>query len=150
MKSVAADGSTICTSFHRWSKHDKVPCLKAQARMRTHFFCLPVRCFSHWTEPVSKCWLAKACMKNSLFIFTPCMPPLPSRLLRSNKGNSLSLGSRPSQLQGHFTLVLLSLWNSLPLSIHSAIPVATFKKHLKTHLFELVLSPQTLTCPMAC
>ena len=30
-----------------------------------------------------------------------------------------------------------SLWNNLPLSVRSAITVATFKKHLKTNLFDL-------------
>ena len=33
------------------------------------------------------------------------------------------------------------LWNNLPMSVRSASSVATFKKYLKTHLFDLAFSP---------
>ena len=48
-----------------------------------------------------------------------------------------SLGSRLTQVVDLFMLVPPFLWNNLPLSVHSATSVATFKKHLKTHLFDL-------------
>ena len=35
-KSVSADGTTIYISVHRWSKHDKVPCLGHKPGIRTH------------------------------------------------------------------------------------------------------------------
>ena len=38
MKSVsAADGTTIYISVNRWSKYDKVPCLRAQAGFEPTF-----------------------------------------------------------------------------------------------------------------
>ena len=56
----------------------------------------------------------------------------------TNNSNSLLIprvktntGARP------FHSCAPSLWNNLPLSVYSAISVATFKKHLKTHLFDL-------------
>ena len=42
------------------------------------------------------------------------------------------------------------LWNSLPLSVSSATSVATFKKRLKTHLFDLAFPQrhQHSRCPV--
>ena len=63
---------------------------------------------------------------------------LPSCSLRSNKGISLSVPRVHTSIGTRaFHSCAPSLWNNLPLSVHSAISVATFKKHLKTHLFYL-------------
>ena len=63
---------------------------------------------------------------------------IPFRSLKSKKDNSLSVlrvktntGARASHSCAP------SLWNSLPLFVRSAGSVATFKKYLKTHLFDL-------------
>ena len=75
---------------------------------------------------------------------------LSSRSLRSNKGIHLSV-SRVKTNTGTsaFHSCAPSPWNNLPLSVHSAIAVATFKEHLKTHLFDLTFSPETPARPMA-
>ena len=67
---------------------------------------------------------------------------LPSRSLRSNRGISLSVPRvKASTGTRAFHPCAPSLWKNLPLSVRSAISVATFKKHLKTHLFDLAFSP---------
>ena len=69
-------------------------------------------------------------MKSSLFIF-PCMfvASLPSCSRRSSTGISLSVPRVKNNIgSGAFQSCALSLWNNLPLSVHSAI--------LKTHLFD--------------
>ena len=43
-----------------------------------------------------------------------------------------------------------SLWNNLPLSVLSANSVATFKKYLKTHLFDLAFARYIPSLSMAC
>ena len=42
-----------------------------------------------------------------------------------------------------------SPWNNLPLSVRPATSVATFRKCLTTHFFDLVFPPKTLALPMA-
>ena len=67
---------------------------------------------------------------------------LPSHSLRSNKGISLSVPKVKTNTGARaFHACDLSLWNDLPLSVRSAISVATFKKHLKTRLFDLAFPP---------
>ena len=46
-KWVSADGTTIYISVHRWSKYDKGPCWRVQARFKPIFFWLGVWRFSH-------------------------------------------------------------------------------------------------------
>ena len=77
--------------------------------------------------------------KNSLFISTPCLPHCshPVHWDRTKVIVCQSLGSRPTHVQELFTLVLCLFWNNPPLSVCLAILVVTFKKHLKTHLFDL-------------
>ena len=48
-----------------------------------------------------------------------------------------SLGSRPTLAQGPSAHVPPFLWNNLPLSVRSATSVATFRRRLKTYLFDL-------------
>ena len=43
----SADGTTIYISVDRWSKRDKVPCLRVQAGKWTHFFRMTVQRSSH-------------------------------------------------------------------------------------------------------
>ena len=90
-------------------------------------------------------------MKNSLFTFTTCLPHLflPVHWDQTMVIVCQSLGSRPTQVQELFTLAP-PLWDNLLLSVHSAISDATFKKHLKTHLFDLAFPSKIRACPMAC
>ena len=66
----------------------------------------------------------------------------PSRSLRGNKG-TLLLVPRVRSVTGAraFSHCAPVLWNSLPLSIRSARSVSTFRKQLKTHLFNLAHPP---------
>ena len=65
-----------------------------------------------------------------------------SRSLRSNNDNSLSFPRVKTNTGARaFHSCAPSLWNNLPLSVRSAISVATFKKYLKTHLFNLAFPP---------
>ena len=75
------------------------------------------------------------CEKQSAYLHSGLASSLPSRSLRSNNDNSLS-GLRVKTNTGARSChsCAPSLWNNLPLSVHSAISVATFKKHLKIHL----------------
>ena len=77
--------------------------------------------------------------KQPVYFHSMLAASLASHSLRSNKGISLSVprvktntGTRP------FHSCAPSLWNNPPLFVLS---VATFKKHLKTHLFDLSLPP---------
>ena len=66
---------------------------------------------------------------------------LPSRSLRSIEEISLSVPKVKTNAGTRaFYSCAPSLWNNLPLFVCSAISVATFKKHLKTHLFDLAFS----------
>ena len=63
---------------------------------------------------------------------------LPSRSLRSNRGITLSIPRiRTNTGARAFSSCAPSLWNNLPLSVHSATSVVTFRRRLKTYLFEL-------------
>lgn len=66
----------------------------------------------------------------------------PSRSLRSNQGPMLTV-PRVKTVTGSraFSACAPVLWNSLPLSIRSLQSVASFRKYLKTHLFELAFPP---------
>ena len=67
---------------------------------------------------------------------------LPSHSLRSKNDNSLSVPRVKTNIGARaFHSCAPSLWNNLPLSVCSAISVVTFRKHLKTHLFDWALSP---------
>ena len=62
--------------------------------------------------------------------------------LRSNKGISLSVPRvKTNTDETAFHSCAPSLWNNLPLSVCSAISIATFKQRLKTHLFDLAFPP---------
>ena len=80
--------------------------------------------------------------KQPVYLHSMLAVSLPSHLLRSNEGISLSV-PRVNSNSGDraFHSCAPSLWNNLPLSVHSATSVAAFKTHLKTHLFDLAFPP---------
>ena len=67
---------------------------------------------------------------------------IPSRSLRSNRGIALSVPRfRTNTGTRAFSSCAPSLWNNLPLAVHSATLVATFRRRLKTYLFDLASPP---------
>ena len=73
--------------------------------------------------------------KELVYLHSMLAPLLPFRSLRSSKGICLLVPRVKSSTGARaFHSYALSLWNDLPLSVSSAISVATFKKHLKTSL----------------
>ena len=110
---------------------------------------LPLLCFLQWL-PVRFRILFKInlltcktlCEKHPVYLHSMLAASLPSRSLRSNNDNSRSV-HRVKTSTGVRAIHsrALSLWNNLPLSVHSANSVATFKKHLKTHPFDLAFLP---------
>ena len=67
---------------------------------------------------------------------------IPSRSLRSNNDNNLSVPMVKTNTGARaFHYCAPSLWNNRPLSVRSASSVSTFKKYVKTHLFDLAFPP---------
>ena len=67
---------------------------------------------------------------------------LPSRSLRSNRGITLSIPRIKTNTGARAcSSCAPSLWNNLPLSVRSATLVATFRRRLKTYLFDLAFPP---------
>ena len=67
---------------------------------------------------------------------------LPSRSLRSNRGITPSIPRIKTNTGARaFSSCAPSLWNNLPLSVRSATSVATFRRRLKTYLFNLAFPP---------
>ena len=61
---------------------------------------------------------------------------------RLSRGRLLSVPRIKSKIGARaFSSCAPHLWNSLPLSVHSASSVASFKKQLKTYLFGLAYPP---------
>ena len=80
--------------------------------------------------------------KQPVYLNSLLAASIPSRSLRSNNNNSLSVPRvKTSTGARAFYSCAPSLWNNLPLSVRSASSVATFKKYLKTHLFDLAFLP---------
>ena len=80
--------------------------------------------------------------KQPVYLHSMLAASLPSRSLRSNNDNSLSVPRVKTNTGARaFHSCASSLWNNLPLSVRSTISVATFKKHLKTHFFDLAFPP---------
>ena len=79
--------------------------------------------------------------KQPVYLHSMLAASIPSRSLRSYNDNSLSVARVKTNTGARaFHSCAPSLWN-LPLSVRSAISVATFKKHLQTHLFDLAFPP---------
>ena len=80
--------------------------------------------------------------KQPVYLHSMLAASIPSRSLRSSNDNSFSVpGVKTNTGARAFHSCAPSLWNNLLLSVHSACSVATFKKYLKTHLFDLVFLP---------
>ena len=80
--------------------------------------------------------------KQPVYLHSMLAASIPSRSLTSNSDNSLSVPRVKTNTGARaFHSCAPSLWNNLLLSVHSASSVATFKKYLKTHLFDLALPP---------
>jgi hypothetical protein len=66
----------------------------------------------------------------------------PSRTLRSNKGKLLSLPRTKTKWGTKaFSSAAPAVWNKLPLHVRSCGTLSSFRKHLKTHLFDLAFPP---------
>ena len=80
--------------------------------------------------------------KQHVYLHSMLAASIPSRSLRSNNDNSLSVHRVKTNTDARaFHSCDPSLWKNLPLSVRSASSVATFKKHLKTHVFDLAFPP---------
>ena len=104
------------------------------------FIGLPEKCWKLFK--ISLCTYKTLREKQPVYLHSMLAASLPSHSLRSNKRSSLSVRRVKTNAGARaFHCCAPSVWNNLPLPVHSAISVATFKKHLKTHLFWLGLSP---------
>ena len=73
--------------------------------------------------------------KQPVYLHSMLAASIPSRSLRSNNDNSLSVPRVKTNTGARtFHSCAPSLWNNLPLSVRSASSFATFRKYLKTHL----------------
>ena len=80
--------------------------------------------------------------KQPVYLHSMLAAPLPSRSLRSNTNNRMSVPRVKTNTDVRaFHSCAPSLWNNLQLAVRSASSVATFKKHLKTHHFDLAFPP---------
>ena len=80
--------------------------------------------------------------KQPVYLHSLLATSLPSRSLRSNKGITLSVPRVKTNAEKRsFRSCAPSLWNSLSLSVHSSTSVFTFRKCLKTYLFDLAFPP---------
>ena len=72
----------------------------------------------------------------------------PSRSLRSNRGITLSIPRIKTNTGARAcSSCAPSLWNNLPLSVRSVTSVATFRRRLKTYLFDLAFFPVDTSGP---
>ena len=80
--------------------------------------------------------------KQPVYLHSMLATSIPFRSLRSNNDNSLSVPRVKTNTGPRaFHSCAPSLWNNLPLSVRLTSSVATFKKYLKTHLFDLTFLP---------
>ena len=108
------------------------------------FFCsLPLLRSLHWLTrrfrmlfKISLLTYKTLHAKQLAYLHSILAASLPSQSI--SKGISLSIPRVKTNTGARaFYSCALSLWNNLLLSVHSTISFATFKKHLKTHLFDL-------------
>ena len=116
------------------------------------FCCLdsvPLLRFLHWL-PVKYRVHFKICLltytalheEQPVYLRSLIAISLPSRSLRSNRGITLSIPRIKTNTGARaFSSCAPSLWNNLPLSVRSATSVATFRRRLKTYLFDLAFPP---------
>ena len=103
---------------------------------------VPLRHSLHWL-PVNYRVDFKICLltyktlseKQPVYLHSLLATPLPSLLLRSNKGITFPVPRvKINARKMSFSSCAPSLWNSLPLSVPSSTSVFTFRKCLKTYL----------------
>ena len=106
---------------------------------------IPLHCSLHWLPKRFKILLKINLLtystlreKQPVYLQYMLAASIPFHSLRSNNDNSLSVPrvKTNSGARG-FHPCAPSLWNNLPLSVRSASSVSTFKKYLKTHLFDM-------------
>ena len=74
--------------------------------------------------------------KQPVYLHSMLAASIPSNSLKSKNDNSLLVTRVETNTgAGAFHSCAPSLLNNLPLSVHSASSVATFKTYVKTHLF---------------
>ena len=127
--------------------NNRLACLMTKSPPYTHSF--PLLCSLH--RMAVRCGiLLKISLltcktlheKQPVYLHFMLAASLPSHSLRSNKSISLWVPRVKTNTGARaFHSCAPSLWNILPLSVRSAISVATFKKHLKTRLFDLAFPP---------
>ena len=89
--------------------------------------------------------------KQPVYLHSMLASSIPFLSLRSNNENSLSVPRVKINTSARaFHSCAPSLWNIPRLSVHSASSVATFKKYLKTHLFDLAFPTYMSSLPTAC
>ena len=109
---------------------------------------VPLLRFLHWLPLKYKvhfkiCLLTYKALheEQAVYLHSLIATSLPSRSVRSNRGITLSVPRIKTNTGTRaFSSCARSLWNNLPLSVHSATSVATFRRHLKTP-FRLGLPP---------
>ena len=110
---------------------------------------IPLLRFLHWL-PVRLRILLKINLltykilreKQPVYLHSMLAASIPSRSLRSNNDNSLSVPRVKTNTGVRaFHSCAPSLWNNLPLSVCLASSFATFQKYLKTHLFDMAFPP---------
>ena len=76
--------------------------------------------------------------KQPVYLHSLIAISLPSHSLGSNRGITLSIPRIKTNTGARaFSPCAPSLWNSFSLSVRSATSIATFKRRLKTYLFDL-------------
>ena len=101
---------------------------------------LPVKYRVHYKI----CVLTYKALQEEQPVYLRCLTAisLPSRSLRSNRGITLSIPRIKTNTGARaFSSCAPSLWNNLPPSVRSATSVATFRRRLKTYLFDLAFPP---------
>ena len=87
--------------------------------------------------------------KHPVYLRSLIATSLPSRSLRSNRVITLSIPRKKTNTGARaFSSCAPSFWNNLPLSVRSATSVATFRRRLKTYLFDLASPPRRHRCAL--
>ena len=110
---------------------------------------VPLLCSLHWLSLKYKvhfkiCLLTYKALheEQPVYLHSLIATSLPSRSLRSNRGITLSIPRIKTNTGAKaFSSCAPSIWNNLPLSVRSVTSVATFRRRLKTYVFDLAFSP---------
>ena len=123
---------------------NRLPCVVTKSPPFTRT--VPLLCSLHWL-PVNYRVHFKICLltykalheEQPIYIRSLIVTSLLSRSLRSNRGITLSVPRIRTNTgaRAFSSCAPPFLWNSLPLSFRSATSLATFRRCLKTYLFDL-------------